>query len=248
MKQMLNLTMPHAVLRTRPDEGCSLVETAIKFAREYKDNGGDDLQIDSVDVADRVFDRAHNTKIKSFDALLNKNQGTFMTGNVWGDAQVSGFVRAVDKTECNGMTFAPGALRNADVALFKQFKNDFNPIERWLKDHPSGDVIIYALRNKVRNEQVFGRGVTPVWRLYGFIVTDPNHKLLYRHYDGPDRRACDVLDEAEHFLTTAHEENPTPLLRISNGNLECLTPEVQLEYDEYGAHENSSRSMTDRGG
>lgn len=233
MKQMLKWTAAHASLLLRPDQGETIYEKAAVCARDYL-NQGRDLTIDVVEVEDRVFDRAHDTGIKSFDALLRKNQGTFITGNVYGDAQFSQYVRGSSETKCNGMEFAPGVLRQADLKVFDGARpGNSGLIRDWLAraSNSKDDVIVYGFRNKGKTEAVFGLGNITNWHWYGYLVTDTKHNLLFRYYDAPDHRANRVLDEAEHFVTTLHHKNLTPLVRLKDGHLELLTPEVQKAYD-----------------
>lgn len=244
MKKMLDWVAPHDRQLMRPDDGATIYETAARSVHDFM-KVGTDLMIDTVDVEDRVFDRAHDTGIKSFDALLRKNQGTFITGNVWGDAQVSGFVRGVNNLACNDKQFSPGELRKADLKLFDRFSHQFNPIKTWLDRHPDVEVIVYAFRNLVKKPAV-GSGDSPVWRNYGFLITNINHNLLYRHYDGADRKAGDVLNEAEHFLTVNHQRNPTPLVRIKEGDLHIFNAEVQEAYDTLIENERVRSTLSER--
>lgn len=245
MKQILKWTAAHASMMIRPDDGKTIFEEAAACARDYLSRGLD-LTIDVVEVEDRVFDRAHNTGIKSFDALLRKNQGTFITGNVYGDAQFSQYVRSFNQSRCNGMDFAQGVLRQADLKSFSNARpGNSRLLLEWLRENRESydDVIVYGFRNKGKTEAVFGRGSITNWHWYGYLVTDTRHNLLYRDCAGPDHR---VLEEAEHFLTTAHHKNLTPLVRLKDGQLELLTPEMQKAYDNLPPAEEVNDQLAPR--
>lgn len=234
MKTLLKWVAPNATMTLRPEGSQTVYMQAAGCIQERLENGGD-LELFAIDVEDRVSAREHSTGIKSFDALLRKNQGTFITGNVYGDAQLSQYVRGINDIECNGFKFAPGVLRTSDLKIFQKdgpngmrhFTHEFMPVKRWLDEHPEGDVILYSFRNRAKS-RLMDRAA---WHPYGFLVTDPQHNLLFRSHDLADKNANNVLNEAEHFLTNRHHQNVTPLVRLKAGCLELLTPQMQAAYD-----------------
>lgn len=242
MKKMLKWDAIHASMLMGPDSGKSNLETAARCAKSYSDQGLD-LSIDLVEVEDRVFERRHDTGVKSFDELLRKNQGTFITGNVYGDAQVSQFVRSVNNIECNGFKFKPGELRAQDIKMFKgDLVSGFNPTENWLNNNPDVDCIVYAFRNKVRSPAENKN--TMIY--YGFLVTNDKHGLLYRSDNQNSTKSFAVMNEAELFLSTAHQQNSIPLVRIKDGILSLETPEMAEAYTEHVNQINSMEALRER--
>lgn len=233
MKTMIRLAAPHATLMTSPKEGQTIFEAAAESAVRHLSNGAFlmgspkrfELRLDAFEVPDRVAERNHCTGIKSFDALLRKNQGTFMTGNVYGDAQLSQYVRAVNTTECNGQNFAPGELRDFDLKAFQRSaRQSFTPVLRWLAAHQDEEVIVYGLRNKLKSS-----AFEPMSRWYGFLVTSVQHEKLFRHDISPS--SSRVMDEAELFLTMPKLESMTPLLIIDkDGHVETFSEEMRLAF------------------
>lgn len=232
MKHMLKWVADNASMMMGPkaEYGSDLALTAAHDIKRFL-AAGRNLSLDRVDVEDRVADRNHATGIKSFDALLKKNQGTFMTGNVYGNAQVSTFVRPHTEVHCNGQESKPGELRKFDLNTFSNHGfREFESVSRWLNAHPDQTTIVYALRNKISDYNESGQKNNPNWHCYGYLVTDDKHNLLYRHDNTFSN--CKVLDEAIHFLTNSRHENITPWAKVKDGEVEIFSSEVQEAYDK----------------
>lgn len=105
-----------------------------------------------------------DTGLKSFDGGVDY----VGTGNVCSSVQRSLYIRPYVETECNGFSFAPGVLRNADLAFVLRERRR---IPEWflqltLRETETQQRILYEFRNP-RAPMV-----------YGFVLTDCAHELL----------------------------------------------------------------------
>ncbi len=123
---------------------------------------------------------------KAFDRLVFKEG--IMTGNVIGTAQISCYVRAYNKTECNGFTRAPGHLQDYDLNGF--IKNFPEQVKNKIRSYAqTNKVVAYKFRHfNGQHEIVHGYIIacpTDSYRQQEILEIIPannraaSHKILY---------------------------------------------------------------------
>lgn len=108
------------------------------------------------------------------------SEGCVSTGNVWGDAQFSNFIRAFNETECNGFTNAPGQLQAFDLGLFRGSSIPFQ-IRAAIRNRPDSRHTLYR----------FDGGKAPGY--FGWLLTDSRGTAVIEA-EGPARKSHGVLD------------------------------------------------------
>jgi len=104
------------------------------------------------------------------------NDSYFSRGNVVSPYQYSGYVRAYNKTECNGMTWPVGHLQKFDLESPRFEKMPPIVKVKVMELARDNDVIVYAIKHYSRKNKC--------QVIDGYIVTDTNHFLLYRYNFG----------------------------------------------------------------
>lgn len=123
------------------------------------------------------------------DGANHPTSGYIGRGNVFSDVQTSTYVRAFNQTDCNGMTFPIGQLRNFDLATFRdKIPRDVkNAIYAATTDH---DVIVYQFFHFRERRRVE----------HGWLVTDRENTLIYEAVTGPTWRSHDVIHACKDYL------------------------------------------------
>ena len=130
-----------------------------------------------------LFESGHKTFDRKADLIS--------TGNVWGSVQTSGYVRAYSETECNGLTSAPGHLRDFDL---KGFMGMPSHVRRYvLSVSQDKSVIVYKFFHCVGNRKT----------VHGWVVTstNPEYRLLNSFVTGPTWKSESVISEAIKYIT-----------------------------------------------
>ena len=122
-----------------------------------------------------------NSGCKAFDSLAKRDVIT--QGNVWGNAQLSGFVRGQNKRECNGYNhFATGELQSHDLKLFSRVPSH---VLKELKELTSqeDDAIFYEFRTFKPNKEKF---------IHAYVICTANNELKKVFVNRAGRKSHDV--------------------------------------------------------
>lgn len=126
---------------------------------------------------------------KSFDHAANGNAGYLGTGNVASANQRSSYVRAYDRTRCNGRDFAPGELQNFDLKQFRLPRN----VEHYVRYHARDkEIILYELRSPSSSRP--GEHVT-----HGWLLTDEFHRHIVTYSGAAQKSALVMARVAPHL-------------------------------------------------
>jgi hypothetical protein len=128
---------------------------------------------------------------KTFDKQCH---GGLITGNVFGDAQLSWYIRPRHQTECNGFVFAPGELLAADLKVFNRLPQSIAKFIEGLNRRVILNEIRHWTGPKRRREK----------RLHGFIVTeghDRGHQHIRTFQVGGGVRSPRILEAVTPSLT-----------------------------------------------
>ncbi|MGP1715772.1 MAG: hypothetical protein ACTS9Y_01210 [Methylophilus sp.] len=118
---------------------------------------------------------------KSFDDLANK--GIITQGNVLSPPQLSGFVRSLNKRDCNGYSnFSAGELQSFDLKLFERVPSH---VLKELKDITSqdDDAIFYEFRTFKSNKEKF---------VHAYVICSGNNELKKVFVNRSGRKSEDV--------------------------------------------------------
>ena len=141
-----------------------------------------------------------DTGWKTFDRQTN----CISTGNVIANTQLSLYIRPYRETECNGLSFKPGELLEADLKAFGYRPPD--DVMDILRDKRRGkSVILYMFSTSEVVGNIVGRRmrVPFLW-----VVTDHHHRLIgcsYVYRCGAQMRKR--YDAAYEILKYITEEN-----------------------------------------
>lgn len=127
---------------------------------------------------------------KGFTAAANHPSAGYLgRGNVYSDVQTSTYIRPLSQTECSGMSFIPGRLRDFDLATFQ--KRIPTPV--------LDEVRIYTRTKQAILYQFFHfRGRAKI--VHGWLLTSNEHELIMQHVTGPTWRSRDVMDACRIYL------------------------------------------------
>lgn len=118
---------------------------------------------------------------KAFDNLAKKDCVT--TGNVWGNCQLSGFVRGFLNCECNGYNnYSAGDLQAFDLKLFNHVPKH---VMKSLKEHSAGmsSVIFYEFRTFKGSKDKF---------VHSYLICSEDNKLIKAFVNRRGRKSHDV--------------------------------------------------------
>ena len=125
-----------------------------------------------------------DTGHKTFDRQTN----VIMTGNVIANTQHSGFIRAWQQTEVNGLTRDPGHLQNWNLGGFQNIPAH---VKKYIREQAHArSVILY--RFFYHNGR---RAIT-----HGWVVTTDNHTLLRSFITGPTDKSRYVIQEVTQYI------------------------------------------------
>lgn len=103
---------------------------------------------------------------QTFDRQANHPSDCITTGNVWGNVQLSGFIRASSETKCNGFDFEHGSLRNRDLSMFKNLPKCVEREVHQFTRNKTG--ILYEFRHWVAGKK----------HVHGYILTDAKYQFV----------------------------------------------------------------------
>lgn len=128
---------------------------------------------------------------KGFTAAARHPEfGYLGRGNVISNVQRSTYIRARSETRCNGYTFAPGRLRDHDLAFF-----GFH-MPTCVRSHI---VALTETRDLVAYWFFHWQGRARVE--HGWLVTDTAHHELWRLVTGATWKSGDVLEAVARDIT-----------------------------------------------
>ena len=130
---------------------------------------------------------------KGYTAAANHPcSGYLGHGNVYSGVQTSSFIRPYSRTECNGMTFMPGRLRDYDLETFR------NRIPMRVLD----ETRIYTRTQSAILYQFFhfcaGKRIE-----HGWILTDTDNAMICDQITGPTWRSSAVIAACRDYLKLA---------------------------------------------
>lgn len=134
-----------------------------------------------------------NTGHKTFD----RQADCLSVGNVWGDVQLSSYIRPKTETECNGFSNPPGHLRDFDL---KQFKDLPQNIRRKIVNiTDTRYCILYEIRTWGKRGGWDGRRRKTI---HGYILTDAKtHELVEKWATGPTHKSWMIIENVIPYLT-----------------------------------------------
>jgi hypothetical protein len=129
---------------------------------------------------------------KTFDRFCNY----LGTGNVVSDGQWGSFIRPETETECNGMVWKPGELRDFDLKPYREsLRMPAHIDRRVLAATETEDAILSAIFHYNGDKRI----------VHGYILTknsSGNHKLLWAISTGRSYRSQHVLDWCAQRIST----------------------------------------------
>lgn len=127
---------------------------------------------------------------RAFDAAVNHpDHGYIGRGNVSTPTQHSSFIRALCRTDCDGSTFTPGQLRDADLRKFKaQIPYPVRKVV--LRETLTRDVILYRFFHRRGRARID----------HGWIVTTTDHAEIFRSVTGPTFKSRRVIEAAAQYI------------------------------------------------
>jgi len=130
--------------------------------------------------------------------MFNKQCDLITTGNVWGIVQFSQYIRPTNEVECNGHIFKPGELRDYDLRPFAL--HQFPAVRKAVMEYADAGqkIILYKFRHFNGQRET----------VHGFVITDPNYRLLKKFVTGPTYKSWSVIEEAIKYIT---EDESMPL-------------------------------------
>lgn len=183
--------------------------------------------------------------LKIFDDQCNRSGG-FMTGNASTNTQTSQYVRPVNMTECNGMSFAPGELRKSDLRAFTESRDPHQPGRDSMLDelkraeNINKMLVVYKVFHTQAKPNDYGQ---PVRRVHGWVITEPCGKLVRavipEAFHTPTSR---IMDRA--IAEFSHETvgDRVRLLRIDGGSLTYVAPELAAFHESRKQRESVDAS------
>jgi hypothetical protein len=136
-----------------------------------------------------IFATPNRMQFDSLHKTFNKQIDSISTGNVWGDAQFSSYIRSFDTFECNGFNFEAGHLQEFDLKPFRSL------IPYWIVDEIKRLTmveggILYVFKHFNNGERVID----------GVVFTTTDYKEIKRWYFGNYKQQS-VLEEAIKYIT-----------------------------------------------
>ena len=133
-----------------------------------------------------TFSCAH----KSFTRASNHpTSGYLGRGNVYSDVQSSTYVRPYSQTNCNGMDFVPGRLRDFDLKPFLRHMpiRLRDEVRIFTQDEPAILYKFFHFRARKRTE-------------HGWLLTTTDHQLIFQNVTGPTWRSQSVIEACRSYL------------------------------------------------
>lgn len=133
-----------------------------------------------------------NTGHKTFDRQCE----CLMTGNVWGNAQFSSYIRSYDECECNGRVNPCGHLQEFDLGHFKNVpQHILKSVHAFTHSVPA---IFYEFRHW---KKVYGSKEKVI---HGYILTftdQNNYRLAKKWYCGNGNKSKQIIDTVAEYIS-----------------------------------------------
>jgi hypothetical protein len=140
--------------------------------------------------------RTHGSPQTGHKTFDRQTGGYVSTGNVWGDAQFSNFIRAYCETECNGAIRPVGHLQAFDLKPFTDLPNGIRrQVEELTKDEQG---ILYEFRHWV------GPSYERRKVIHGWILTRNDtrgYRFVKRWVIGPTHRSYAIMDAVQEYVS-----------------------------------------------
>jgi hypothetical protein len=145
--------------------------------------------------------RTHGSPQTGHKTFDRQTGGYVSTGNVWGDAQFSNYIRAYCETECNGAIRPVGHLQAFDLKPF----TDLPPLilEQVKAFLHSNQGILYEFRHWITKfHPSFGNQRHKI--IHGWILTADDkhgHRILHRWVFGRTHKSYDIMNAVEEYVS-----------------------------------------------
>ena len=134
----------------------------------------------------------NHMKFNSLHKTFNKQCDSISKGNVWGDSQFSGFIRAHNNVDCNGFTFDKGHLQQTDIKMFSNYHIPEYIKHRIITESKNKSIIFYVFKHYSYKKQKH--------IIDGYVMTDDNYNLIAKFYTGNYKQQS-IIDEAALYIT-----------------------------------------------
>lgn len=141
----------------------------------------------------RIDSNKLRTGHRSFDAKIDY----VGTGNVISNVQHSAFIRAASNTWCNGFSWSPGVLRDADLKSFRQLPHHIR--RRILEATQDEQAILYMFRHRQVDRQADREVV------HGYVLTrdqEGQYERLGHWVTGPTAKSHDIIETMMQAVST----------------------------------------------
>lgn len=131
--------------------------------------------------------------------MFNKRANHITTGNAYTNVQSSTYIRPRKETQCNGFTFQPKHLQQADLKIFQYTYREMDAVRHYVEKtafFEENTAIAYRFFHTDGQRHV----------VHGVIITDANYRLV-RRFDRSDlwlpysAKSAAILDFCEQFVT-----------------------------------------------
>ena len=133
-------------------------------------------------------------------AVFDKQTNAIGTGNFWANTIHGNYIRPHQETSCNGYFWEPGYLQQSDLKYYRDLHAPnfvLNAVKKAARDQ---SVILYALFHWYNRK---GQSVRVV---HGYILTDPEYKLIDSWVTGPTWKSSNVVETVLPYI--AWKERP----------------------------------------
>jgi len=135
-----------------------------------------------------TFDNPNKMHIETGCKTFDQQTVLVTTGNVIAPTQHSGFIRAWNETQCNGMTFAPGHLQQFDLENWERLPRYVRGFIQAVAVDKS--VILYEFGHFSKGKRLID----------GYVVTDRDHRLLHKFYERSGK-SYGIVDTCAEYVT-----------------------------------------------
>ena len=129
-------------------------------------------------------------KFESLHKTFNRQVSMICTGNHIGNTVYSGYIRAYNKTECNGRVVPKGQLQEYDLGWL--VKEASGLAKQWIRGQGKDEsFILYVFFHRSNGAKI----------IHGSIITDGEYNFKIAFYSRNNVKSRSIIDEARKYIT-----------------------------------------------